>query len=149
MRRSFLPLFLALSLCACGQPSGADAPAGPDLESLSPLAQKGLTLFRECGVCHNYQKGGRHGVGPNLWGVVGAPAAQRDTFAYSRALERSGLIWTEDTLDRYLENPHEVVPGTRMAYRGMADPADRDALIAFLASLQDPPKLAPNDPASD
>lgn len=37
----------------------------------------------------------------------------------------------EATLDRWLERPAAVVPGTAMAYAGLPDPAKRQALIAY------------------
>jgi cytochrome c len=92
----------------------------------------GARLFRQCGTCHDRQAGLPHRVGPNLAGVVGAEAARHPDFAYSRAMERSDLVWDEPTLSAYLEDPRAVVPGGRMAYGGMESEADRRDLIAFL-----------------
>jgi cytochrome c len=87
--------------------------------------------FAACKACHTVDKGGRNGIGPNLNGVVGRPAASVPGFNYSNAMKASKLRWDEATLDQYLAAPTKKVPGTRMPI-GMADPAKRAAIIAFL-----------------
>lgn len=78
---------------------------------------------------------GGNGIGPTLAGVFGVKAGHVDDFAYSQAMRRSGLVWDEPTLGRYLEAPRELVPGTRMSYAGLDDPAQRQAVIAYLKTL--------------
>jgi cytochrome c len=89
--------------------------------------------FTACRGCHTVQKDGRNGIGPNLHGVVGRPAASVPGFAYSPALKASKLRWDEKTLDGYLTAPGKKVPGTRMPI-STPDPAKRAALIAYLKS---------------
>lgn len=43
-----------------------------------------------------------------------------------------GLVWTEETLDRYLADPLEAVPGTTMGPLGIKDAAERRAVIEYL-----------------
>jgi cytochrome c len=47
-------------------------------------------------------------------------------------MKRSGIVWTEKNLDRFLADPLKTVPGTTMTYSGVSDPRERAALIAYL-----------------
>lgn len=137
MSRILLVLVLVLTATACG-PGDSDGPVLSTGErlALAPSTENGQRLFLECAVCHERSEGTGHRVGPNLWGVVGAPSAHHDDFAYSAAMKRAELTWTAETLDAYIANPRAVVPGGRMAYPGMTDPADRRDLVAYLETLQ-------------
>ncbi len=92
----------------------------------------GEQVFRRCVACHTVEKGGANGIGPNLHGIVGAPVAAKPDFSYSGAMKAKGGVWDEAALDAYLKAPMKDVPGTRMAFAGVIDPADRKALILFL-----------------
>ncbi|MEH3048156.1 c-type cytochrome [Sphingomonas adhaesiva] len=95
----------------------------------------GGTIFRQrCQMCHVSTPGQRAGLGPNLAGVGGRKAASTD-FLYSPALRASGLKWDKPTLDKFLQAPGKMVPGTRMAI-SVANPADRAALVNYLVSLR-------------
>ena len=65
---------------------------------------------------------------------MGSKAATRADFAYSGALEASGLTWSPGNLDRFVAAPQQLVPGTLMASVGITREADRQALLAFLAA---------------
>lgn len=91
--------------------------------------------FARCQVCHQVSKGGPNGLGPNLYGVVGKKAGvNAKGFNYSAALKGSGLVWNEATLDKWIENPRQLVAGTMMAFPGLKDPAKRKAIIDWLAT---------------
>ncbi len=94
--------------------------------------------FKACKACHKVGEGALNGVGPHLDGLMGRIAGGVSGFSYSSAMVekgREGLVWTPETLDAYLAKPNAYVPGTRMSYRGMADAADRAALIAWLGEV--------------
>lgn len=92
--------------------------------------------FATCKGCHSVADGGAHGIGPNLFGVVGANAGSKAGFAYSSAMKAAKIRWARAKLDAYLADPKAVVPGTRMMIPGIADPAKRSDVIAYLETLK-------------
>ncbi|WP_156356895.1 c-type cytochrome [Sphingomonas sp. Leaf38] len=105
----------------------ASAPTTAQSTPASPPA------FAACRACHTVVKGGRNGIGPNLYRVVGRAAAAMPGFNYSAAMKASKLRWDEQTLNEYLAAPQKKVPGTRMPI-ATPDPAKRAAIIAYLKS---------------
>lgn len=93
----------------------------------------GQRQFRRCQSCHTLNEGGRHTVGPNLYGIMGAPAAAQERFSYSSQLTESGLVWDAATMDAWLENPRGLVPGNRMSFVGLRDADARRDVIAYIA----------------
>lgn len=94
----------------------------------------GARAFQRCAACHSLRPDDPGGAGPNLKEVFGRRAAAQEGFAYSDAMRtagRSGLIWDEPTLDRYLADPEAVVPGGAMPYQG-GTAAERAAVIRWL-----------------
>lgn len=98
-------------------------------------ANAGRTVFiQRCAICHSDDKG-ENKIGPSLYGVVGRKAGSVPGYHYSAANEKSDLVWSPEELDKYLTNPRHVVPGTKMSFPGLPDPATRANVIAFLATL--------------
>ena len=95
-------------------------------------AARGKDLYQACSGCHSIEE---NDIGPKHRGVVGRPAGSVPDYAYSPALKASGLVWSADTLDRWLTNPQALVPGTKMNFL-IADPQKRADLIAYLAQLK-------------
>jgi len=118
----------ALQAAAAGQ---AVAPTAPELRQ-SPEYKRGRLLYIQCRACHELQPGPVEKVGPHLGGLIGRPAGQVAGFAYSPALAGARLVWDRATLDRWLEKPGAVVPGNIMAFAGIANAADRAALLRYL-----------------
>lgn len=94
-------------------------------------------IFRRCVSCHTIEAGGRNGIGPNLHGVVDRPVASVAGFSYSSAMRAKGGIWDEATLEQYLEQPMKALPGTRMAFAGIIDAADRKSIYLYLKSASE------------
>jgi cytochrome c len=98
-------------------------------------AARGAELFRTCAACHTVGRGGPDVDGPNLYGVVGAPVAERrPRYGYTQALRDAGGVWSAPRLDAWLKDPAAFAPGTAMRFAGLADARDRADVIAFLAT---------------
>ncbi|MGH7095863.1 MAG: c-type cytochrome [Stellaceae bacterium] len=102
--------------------------------AMNPAAamSRGVLVFKRCKVCHTLEAGGTNGVGPNLHGLFGRKAGSVAGFAYSPAMKKSGVVWSDDTLARFLRAPQTFMPGTRMGFPGIKDEADLTALVAYL-----------------
>jgi cytochrome c len=100
----------------------APAAAAPD-----PV--RGEQVYGRCLACHAlaYDR-----VGPRHCGLIGRPAGSVPGFVYSPAMKRSGIVWSERALDRFLAAPMKAMPGTAMTYDGIADAKERADLIAYL-----------------
>lgn len=100
-------------------------------------AAAGKKLFNRCKACHTANEGGPNRSGPNLWGIFGSNAARRDNGYrnYSKPMKESGIVWTEETLSAFIENPRKAIPRTRMTFAGMKNPKQRADLIAYLKSV--------------
>jgi cytochrome c len=97
----------------------ADAPAGGDL------------FARRCSGCHSLDI---NKEGPRLRGVAGRKAGSVPEFPYSNALRNSGIVWKDDLLNKWLEDPDQLVPENNMEFR-VPNAVERAALIEYLKSL--------------
>ncbi len=93
----------------------------------------GKELFVACAACHS---GKPDAIGPDLRGVFGRRSAARDDYRYSNPMKRADLVWDAENLRAYLLDPQARVKGNRMPFGGVANPADADDLIAFLATYK-------------
>ena len=98
-------------------------------------AGHGKSVFAaQCAMCHTATKGGPAILGPNLFGVIGRKAGTVAGYNYSPAMKAAGWVWNEERLTAYLPAPRVLVPGTKMTYGGLHNPAQLDDLIAYLAA---------------
>lgn len=109
---------------------GLSYAAEPAMESAE--YKRGRLLYIQCRACHDLQPTPIEKIGPNLHAIMNRPAGVDAEFDYSPALSRSKLVWDRATLDRWLTRPGELVPGNTMAFAGIANAADRAALIAYI-----------------
>ena len=106
-------------------------------------AAKGQKSFKKCAACHKAAEGGKAGVGPNLYAIVGAPMGGADGFAYSSALKEfgAGKTWGYEELNAFLAKPKAYINGTKMSFAGLKKDTERANILAFLKSV------SPNAPA--
>jgi cytochrome c2 len=97
-------------------------------------ATRGEVRFKDCAACHKLEAGAND-VGPSLHEIFQRKAGSLADFRYSPAMKRSGVIWTPETLDKFITDPQAMVPVNRMPYAGMASPGDRADLIAYLQKV--------------
>lgn len=95
-------------------------------------AEAGQAIFARCKICHNVQAGAPNTVGPNLHGVFGRKAGSVPNFLYSAAMKDSGIVWDDETLRKYLQNPKDFIAGNKMAFPGIKDENDLSNLLAYL-----------------
>lgn len=105
-------------------------------EAFAGDASAGAAVFRsQCAICHS-TKPDQNKIGPSLFGVVGRKTGAVPGYSYSVANKNSNITWTPDTLDKYLQAPRAVIPGTKMPYGGLEDATKRNNLITYLETLK-------------
>ncbi len=114
--------------------AGPAAPEVPiEVMMASADVTQGAEVFKKCASCHTVTQGGANGIGPNLWATVGAAiAAGKGGYAFSDALKAKGGKWDFATLNEWITNPRKFASGTKMSFAGLADPAARANVIAYL-----------------
>ena len=118
-------LALALSLGPC-----LATPAG------SAELLRGEEVFKLCVGCHSLAPG-EHRFGPSLAGVVGRPAGRLKGYGFSDALKAMRFRWDAKALTQWLgDEPKNMVPGTKMEFPGITEPADLQALVKYLSSVR-------------
>ena len=122
MKRQLLLVILA----------GLAAPATADEANNAAAMKRGALLSMRWSTCHEFAAGKPNKVGPNLHGVIGRAAGSVPDFSYSQALRASKIVWTDANMDKWLERPTSVIPGTKMAFVGLPKPEDRQALLNWL-----------------
>ena len=127
IRCSILACLGVVAAAALGAPAPAMAQEGKP--------EDGAEVFKKCRACHDVGPDAKNKVGPVLNDIVGRKAGTVEGFPYSEANKTAGgksLVWTEEVLLKYLENPLAFMPGTKMAFAGLKDEQDRKDLIAYL-----------------
>lgn len=149
---------LALALAACGgspapqaaaPPVAAPAPASeaaapaavpappadPQLAAMIANADlnRGKVLFFQCRACHGLTPEAEPGkIGPTLHGVIGRHAGSVTGYSYSDAVAKSGITWTVEQIDKWLQRPSDFLPGNKMVFVGIQNPQDRANIIAYI-----------------
>ncbi len=157
VKQNIMIVFLTLSLgilISCNEPRkegetiiekteiSNEQAANPHTDEIDSLQGRnvatnslGKRLFILCASCHNVKKGEPHKVGPNLYGIFGQKAGVKEGFVFSEELIDKDIIWNEETIRKWIENPADYVPGTKMAFVGVKKTAQQDALITYLKEV--------------
>lgn len=129
--------------------SDASAPKDDKPVDILPLLaaadiKAGEAVSKKCTSCHSLDKGGKNGVGPNQWGLLGGHFAHSESYSYSAAFTAlKDKKWGFQELSEFLVNPKKYIPGNKMSFAGIANPKDRANLIAYLNTLSDKPLPLP------
>ena len=146
IQRAAIILMGAGALAACsGESEPSEAPAASSTESAQPASTQvmaaaeapGKLQFLQCAACHAVEADAAPKVGPNLHCVIGRKAAALEDFNYSASFKQaaaSGLVWEREQLSEFIEKPMSVVPGNSMAFGGVADAKNREAIMDYLAA---------------
>ncbi len=131
------------SIAVTEAPAEGAAPAAEAAPvDIAPLLAKadvkaGEALSKKCTSCHSLDKGGKNGVGPNQWGLVGNHFGHKDDYSYSAAITAmKDKKWMPQELSDFLANPKKYIPGNKMSFAGISNPQDRANLIAYLSTLK-------------
>jgi cytochrome c len=92
----------------------------------------GEQLYAQCMGCHSP---GWHRTGPRHCDLIGRRAGSAEGFEFTQAMQDSGIIWTQATLDDFLKAPLDIVPGTSMGFAGITSARERQQLINYLSQL--------------
>ncbi len=118
------------------------APIAPLLAKADPASGES-TAKKLCVSCHTFADGGKSGVGPNLYGTVGAARGHTAGFNYSAALKGKAGNWSFEELNAWLAKPAAFAPGTRMTFAGIKSIEQRADVIAYLRTLSKTPVPLP------
>jgi cytochrome c len=68
--------------------------------------------------------------------VYGRRAGSVNSFEYSEALKKAKLIWNDQSLEKWLTDPQQLVPNNAMAFH-VENPSERRDIISYLKSSSD------------
>ena len=121
---------ILLGLLACAKLGVGTADADDSCDTA-----RGERVFQQCQICHSLKPDGTHGLaGPNLHGLVERSAGSAEGFRFSKAMRESSLVWSRENLTEFLTSPRDTVPGTSMAFGGLRNREDVDAVVCLLAA---------------
>ncbi len=131
-----LTIFILQLHCNQAKAQATPPSVAPAHEWVTPPpgdVQRGVALYQaRCTACHAVDS---NKIGPAHRGVVGRRVGSLPGYKYSDELGRSRLRWTPQSLNAWLEDPEELVPGQRMGFQ-VESVQERADLIAYLATLK-------------
>jgi cytochrome c len=70
-------------------------------------------------------------AGPKLLGVYGRTSGTAAGFSYSEAIKKAAIVWDEKSLNKWLTDPDEFIPGNAMDF-SLPKAQERQDVIAYL-----------------
>ena len=101
--------------------------------ALAQDADAGKTSFNKCLACHAIGENAKNKVGPVLNGLDGRKSGTVEGYSYSDANKNSGITWNKETFLEYIRDPKGKIPGTKMAFAGIKNENEANALWAYIA----------------
>jgi len=96
----------------------------------------GEQSFNKCRPCHDVGADAKIKLGPPLNGIDGRKAASFPGFNYSDGMKSSGIVWDKAKFLQWVAGPQAMVTGTRMAFAGIQDEAERQNLWAYVSQFK-------------
>jgi len=99
---------------------------------------RGQHVFDACAACHSLQPD-QNMTGPSLADLWNRKAGSLPSFTrYSPALISANIVWNDKTLDDWIADPQNLVPGNQMTFAGINHARQRADLLAFLKKATQP-----------
>ena len=93
----------------------------------------------KCKGCHTFDQGGKNGVGPNLFGIMGKQMGSVEGFSYGGYLtsqNAAGATWDEASMRAWIKDSKGVAGGDTKMMSQKMDGKKADKVIAFLNGLK-------------
>ena len=103
--------------------------------ALAQDADAGKTSFNKCLACHAIGENAKNKVGPVLNGLDGRKSGTVEGYNYSDANKNSGITWNKETFLEYIREPKAKIPGTKMAFAGIKNENEANALWAYISGF--------------
>jgi cytochrome c2 len=134
-QRAMIALLAATALVLAASAWAQSSAGVQEVRADQGQVKDGKSFFNDvCSTCHT-DKPNKHKIGPSLFGIVGRHAGSAPGFDYSQAMKGASLTWNDETLDHYLADPKNFVPGNKMPYVGVKNDERRKDVIAYLHTL--------------
>ena len=98
-------------------------------------ADAGKASFNKCLACHAIGEGAKNKVGPLLNGLDGRKSGTVEGYSYSEANKNSGITWNKDVFLEYIKDPKAKIPGTKMAFAGIKNEKEANALWDYVSQF--------------
>ena len=98
-------------------------------------ADAGKASFNKCLACHAVGEGAKNKVGPLLNGLDGRKSGTVEGYSYSEANKNSGITWNKDVFLEYIRDPKAKIPGTKMAFAGIKNEKEANALWDYVSQF--------------